>query len=566
MFDVSSILDRRREHWILATMLLVLHVALQVRIGSALAASLMMVHLGFFFLWQPIWQRDQRLDLTGTLLILLFTAAVIVALNWWLLFAWHILLIGIVAGRSLSTRKERYAYMLTLAFLVSELLIGVVPQLFDVGPLAPAVVSVFQVGLVALPGLLLLLPVTQTGQRQTFPIEFFRGIIIALITALLAVGSVLMTLQRAADYPTALFISLLAVSALLLFISWLITPTAGSGLGALWEQSVLNIGTPFEAWITRLAALAEAESSADAFLSAAIEELIALPWVVGAAWSAAQMTDLRGVRTPNSTQIQTPLLTVTLFLERPPGPALLLHCHLLMQILGHFYAAKRREQEQAHQAQLKAIYETGARLTHDIKNLLQSLKLMTAAAQAPGGPGQAREEEQLKLLKRQLPHVVQRLQLALDKLQQPAPGGGAQQALYQWWQQLVSRYDNGGIAFTATIDDQDVPVPGECMDSVVENLLDNARGKAAADPLLRISVALASAGGRFTLSVTDSGNRIPAAIAAQLFRQTVASQSGLGVGLYQAHEQALRAALELRLAENRDGCVRFELSGAGGSG
>ena len=43
----------------------------------------------------------------------------------------------------------------------------------------------------------------------------------------------------------------------------------------------------------------------------------------------------------------------------------------------HFYIAKIREKTLTQQTHLKAIYETGARITHDIKNLLQSFWLDT---------------------------------------------------------------------------------------------------------------------------------------------------------------------------------------------
>jgi hypothetical protein len=43
-------------------MLIVLNLALRSDFGGALSASLMTAHLGLFFLWQPIWQTDQRLD------------------------------------------------------------------------------------------------------------------------------------------------------------------------------------------------------------------------------------------------------------------------------------------------------------------------------------------------------------------------------------------------------------------------------------------------------------------------------------------------------------------------
>ena len=554
LFDLSAVLDRRRDHWVLALMLLVLHTALNADLESQVARALMTAHLGLFFLWQPIWQRDQRLDWPAVSLILIFTATFIGLLNGWLLFAWLILLIGIVAGRSRTARRERYAYMVTLAFLVSELLIQVVPLVFKIGPLESAVVNAFQFGLFVLPLTLLLLPAA-SPPRQTYPIEFFRGIIIALITALLAVGSVVITLQRNLDYPTALFVALLAVGAFLVFISWLITPATGTGLGALWEQSVLNIGTPFEDWITSLAQLAAREDSPSHFLRAAMSELTTTPWVRGVNWLAQEVSDHCGTTTGRSTQIDTEHLNVTLYLDHSLGPALLLHCRLLIETLSHFYAAKLRERAQTHLAHLQAIHETGARLTHDIKNLLQSLKLMASATPLDA----EHNEAHLRQLQRQLPLVVQRLQVALDKLNQPSEVTGETVALREWWQALQARHEGRGLRFQESIADPALRVPGECLDSVVENLLDNARQKPATDPL-GITVNLEGRASDFTLSVTDSGAVIAAALVPLLFRQTVPSHTGLGIGLYQAYQQASRDGLTLALVDNREGRVCFALT------
>ena len=553
MFDIAAILDRRREHWVLAMMLLALHATVVAGAGSGVGASLMTTHLGLFFLWQPIWRRDERLDWTTALIVVVFTAGCAMALGWLVLFAWVVVLIGIVAGRSLDTRKERYAYMLTLAVLIAELLIGIVPPAFAIIALNPTVSNVFKIVLTVAPLSLLLLPPV-TAPRATFPIEFFRGIIIALITALLALGSVVLSYQRAVDYPTALFVALIAVAGFLLFLAWLIAPDTRSGLGSLWEKSVLNIGTPFEAWIARLAELAAREDSPAALYAAALEDLLGMPWVAGIRGADAS---LRGRETEHHAHLESGPVDITLYAERPIGPALRHHSRLLIEILGQFCIAKEREVEQAHQAQLKAIYETGARVTHDIKNLLQSLKLMAT----PVAPGDApREEEQLRRLRRQLPQVVQRLQVALDKLQQPAAPVTERRSLAAWWQQLCARCEGQGIAMSARMSNPGLQVPDECLDSVVENLLDNARQKRLVEPAIGVSVTLQNRGERYRVEVLDDGRAVPAAVAATLFRKTVTSANGLGVGLYQAHELAARSGLTLTLAENRDGAVRFRLS------
>jgi signal transduction histidine kinase len=546
-------LGPRFERVVLPLLLLVLHVAVLGDLAQPATRALMTAHLGLFFLWQPIWQRDQRLDWPALTLILVFTATFVGFLSGWMLFAWLIVLVGLVAGRARAARRERYAYMLTLILLIAELLIMVVPQLFRIGPINAVVVEVFRFGLFAIPLTLWFLPTTTRGIPQTYPIEFFRGIIIALITALLALGSVLLSIENRLDYPTALFTSLLVVAAFLIFISWLITPTAGTGLGALWEKSVLNIGTPFETWITQLAELAAESADPDAFLSAAMDALTATPWVSGAHWRTAAGTGHAGRDTGHSTEITTDHLTVTLQLEQTLGSTLLLHCRLLIETLSHFHAAKCREQEQAHQAHVLAIHETGARLTHDIKNLLQSLQLLTGATSAQPG----REGAQLQLLQHQLPVITQRLQVALDKLSRPHERAPALIAVSAWWQQLVARHPTN-VRFHADISTPEREIPADCFDSVVENLLDNARYKALTTP---IEVTLIAHSEKLRLIVTDSGAPVPPAIVPVLFRQSVTSQQGFGIGLYQAHQQAAQAGCTLALIENRDGCVRFELSG-----
>ena len=434
-------------------------------------------------------------------------------------------------------------------------------MIFEIGELNNAVHYSFRLAWVVLPFLLFLFPTSSVAQRETFPVDFSRGITIALMTALLALSSVLMTYELNVEYPIALVVSLLILSSFLVLISWLITPGTGSGLGALWEKSVLNIGTPFESWLSSLEQLARQRQQPREFLDAALEELCEIPWIQGAQWSA---DDQRGGM-PNTAEFNTLLATdaleVTLFTDRPVGPSLLIHCRLLIQVLSHFYSAKMRESEQASQAHLQAVHETGARLTHDIKNLLQSLKTTTAAIlEDTDSNNKEREQQRQSLLRRQLPQITQRLQLALDKLQLPSPQARKRGAISAWWAQLVARHDTENIEFLADIHDGELGLPWECFDSVVENLLDNARNKAQTSDPIQIKVGLYEDNGHVVLSVVDNGEAIEATMANQLLSQPVASDDGFGIGLYQSAQQALVNDYRLVLSENIDGAVRFTLT------
>ena len=553
----NPILDRRHEHWLLASMLLVLHTALDAGLDSYLANALMIAHLGLFFLWQPIWQRDQQVDLPALLVVTVLVAAML-WLNWWTVFAWLVVLIGILAGRSFSTRQERYVYMLSLAMLVSELLVTGTAMLFLGKPLAPGIAQTFRIGLYLLPAVLYAMPPITVPQRDPFAVDFFRGITFALLTALLAVFSVLMTLRLGIEYPLALVATLMALGVFLFFLSWITTPGAGSiGLLAVWEKSVLNIGTRFESWLGNVSNLASQRPEADDFLDDAVAQLVDIPWIAGAAWASATSSGMHGQRSDHELALDTEGLAVTFYTERSVSSALLIHCRLLVQVLGHFYLAKLRENEQAGAAHLRAVHETGARVTHDIKNLLQSLHTLAAALQTSGDVQQ--EQRGLELLKRRLPDVAQRLQVALDKLQRPGNQTPTLVAVAQWWRGVGERLGDGDVTLKAAIDDPEVRVPAECFDSVVDNLIDNARHKVGAGQARSIGLTLEVDRARVRCTVSDDGTAIDETTTRHLFRRPMSSATGLGIGLYQAAELARRTGCELKLAENRDGCVCFEL-------
>jgi signal transduction histidine kinase len=555
-------LDRRHEHWLLASMLLVLHTALDSGLETHLASALMVTHLGLFFLWQPIWQREQRVDLPALMVTMVLVAAML-WLNWWTVFAWLVLLIGIVAGRSFSTRQERYVYMLSLAMLVSELLISCTVHLFLGKPLAPGIAQTFRIVLYLLPAVLYAMPPITGPQRDPFPVDFFRGITFALLTALLAVFSVLMTLRLDIDYPLALVATLMALGVFLFFLSWITTPRAGSiGLLAVWEKSVLNIGTRFETWLANVSNLASQQPQADDFLDDAVAALVDIPWIAGAAWTSASSTGMHGHASPYELFLETEALAITLYTERSVSSALLIHCRLLVQVLGHFYVAKQRENEQAGAAHLRAVHETGARVTHDIKNLLQSLNTLAAALQSASGEHQ--EQRGFELLKRRLPDIAQRLRVALEKLQRPQVQAPTMVAAAHWWRQQCERLADGDVELKADIAADDELLPGECFDSVVDNLIDNARHKLAAGTARHITLAFSVHEGLAQCQVVDDGVAVEESIAQQLFRRPLSSTTGLGIGLYQAAELARRSGCELRLAENRDGRVCFELRCARG--
>src|SRR5690606_30865812 len=98
----------------------------------------------------------------------------------------------------------------------------------------------------------------------------------------------------------------------------------------------------------------------------------------------------------------------------------------------------------------------------------------------------------------------------------------------------------------------------DLFESVATNLLQNALDKRKAVGKLRIAAALQWNNG-FSLRVTDDGEAISDALATQLFNAPVQSNSGLGVGLYQAAKFAKEQGYRLELEDNRRGSVCFVL-------
>jgi signal transduction histidine kinase len=241
------------------------------------------------------------------------------------------------------------------------------------------------------------------------------------------------------------------------------------------------------------------------------------------------------------------------------SPALHWHLHLLGLLLGEFYLAKLREEELRQASYLQAVHETGARMTHDIKNLLQSLNALCSAAIGQ----ENRDSPELQaLLRRQLPVIARRLSETLDKLQRPQTSAepAALVGARAWWEALARQYRSEGVQFESGALPAEALLPRSLFDNVADNLLRNALAKRATDEATMVRVAL-QIGEEATLRVRDSGSAVPAGVEPTLLRAPINSRTGLGIGLYQAARLAESKGYRLVLESNTDGNVCFALSG-----
>ena len=165
------------------------------------------------------------------------------------------------------------------------------------------------------------------------------------------------------------------------------------------------------------------------------------------------------------------------------------------------------------------------------------------------------------ILERQLPQLTKRLQGTLDKFQNPAlNSSGISVPADEWWKDVLSRYRDGEILFTATVESNPT-LPATLFDTMLENCLENTRKKKQHEPEIQITVRFRVEGGQPRLTITDSGSAIPELAAQELFQVPVSQprDGGLGIGLFQASRQALQAGYRLSLSENTTGRVSFDL-------
>ncbi len=550
------------RYWrlLFVAMLVLLHLTAMRGVEDIWARALMLAHFGLFILWQPFMRGEQNLTPLQLAVIALACVLALFFWNWWLMLLWLGMLAGVVGGKvfQFRTRWQRNFHLTVLAYLVSLLLIWVFPQLLPGFSQTRELTQLAQYGLPLLFLVMLVLPAeTETGDAPHM-VDFLYSAFLFMIIALLVLGSfAFMTLGKV-NYPIALTYSLLLIAGILLLLGLAWNPRAGfGGLSMVFSRYLLSVGLPFEKWLYFLADLSQLEPQPEKFLQRACAGLGKLPWVSGGTWRSAPYSGEFGQPSKNTVEYAGGELQLRVYTQYNLSPTLTWHFHLLGQMLGEFYLAKLREQKLQQQSYMQAVYETGARLTHDVKNLLQSLNVLCAAAEQEAGGS----DELQALMRRQLPVITQRLQQTLDKMRRPAIDDSPLVPARSWWRNLQRSYAGQNIEFREGEIGDEATLPQELFDSAAENLIQNAMGKRKLQGNFAISVSFAC-GDTARLEVCDGGRAIAVETATELLRGPVPSDSGLGIGLYQVARHAEVSGFSLALAHNADGKVSFVLAGA----
>ncbi len=505
------------------------------------ARGLMLAHFGLFIMWQPFMQAERRLTPSQALAIVAIGLCILYLLNGWLLALWVSVLAGIVGGKVFlfQARWLRRFYLVVLLYLISLLLIWIVPTswLFIVMLAIPAEADL-----------------AETPQI----VDFFYAALIFLLLVALVLGSFAFMTVRGLQYVMALSYSMLMIAGVLLLLSFAWNPRAGfAGLSMYFSRYLLSVGLPFERWLHFLAELSQLETKPERFLKEACVGLTRLPWVSGGFWHTADESGDFGKVSRNSVEFTNQEIHLRVFTRQPLSPSLIWHFHLLGQLLGEYYIAKQREQKLQQQTYVQAVHETGARMTHDVKNLLQSLNVLCAAAERDTPPDAT---ELSSLMRRQLPAITQRLQQTLDKLQKPDTSNARFVQAKTWWEGLQRSYADRGVEFALEALEETVMLPKELFDCAGDNLLQNALRKRKLDGSVTVRASF-RCNGAIEFSVCDSGAPVAAEVLKGLLRGPVPSETGFGVGLYQASRLAEISGFSLQLRENNPGKVCFSLRG-----
>lgn len=548
----------RAQDW-LALMLVGLHAALVFGIHTGVARGFLLFHFGCFLLWQPLFRGEHRLIGAQVVLVLAAAALLVLVPSLWFMAFWIALLLALIGGQvpSHQGRGRRLVSLCAGTYLLMVLLVWVVPHLLQPAPYSDALLEVVRYGpLLLIAPMVVVRTESPKGPTTVSPVDLLYSALLFFLVVVLVLGAFVIRQVSNINYVMALAEALLVIAALLLLLSWLWDPRGGfTGLGQVVTRYFLSVGTPFEQWMQRLADLAQQERDPERFLELAAQEIAHLPWISGIDWASPMRQGTAGHVARHATDCSVGRLKLNVYTRWAAGPSLIVHMRLLTRLLADYYEAKVREREQRNNAYMLAISETGTRLTHDVKNLLQSLRsLCSAAEMSQDGDANALRG----LVQRQLPQITQRLQTTLDKLSHRRLEKLEWGPALNWWNAFQQRHGRDAVQFRLGEMAAEATLPGDLFDSVTENLVQNALAKQQVKPDLTITVDL-EARPQARLTVTDDGDPVPPGIRAELFVGPVKSARGLGVGLYQAARQATEHGYRLRLDDGYSGGVRFVL-------
>ena len=516
-----------------------------------------LAHIGLFLIWQPFVRQSYQLKHRS----LLFSGILLTTLMFWLpawgVVLWIIVLLSLIGGRASLAGGTRARFLAFYALILMLLLLAI-PSAFSVAKLPTPLSWLSHVGVLVAILLMLTLSGSNVASNVSNLVDFVHSLFVMFIMSVLVFGSLVLMLVNGSEYIFALLQSILIITTGLFVLAWAWNPRDGfTGIGNIFTRYVLSIGLPVDRWVELLTELSLQEEDPELFLEKSCVALVeGLPWVLGISWQTNRGKARYGEIAGHSTRFEYDELNLDLYAQYQLTTTLLFHFNVPMRLLLKFYADKKRETVLKQMSYMQAIHETGARLTHDIKNILQSLNALCAASNEPAAELSA---EYQALLKRQLPAISNRLSEAITKLNAPANVNLKQLTLSKDWIASLSSNYSEDKRINITTSNLTGNLPADLFSNVVNNLVQNALVKETSSQPINVGIYLSTNELGAVLDVTDSGNKITDEVLQDLFVRPVKSSKGLGIGLFQSAQYANEFGYSLVLLENKSGRVTFRL-------
>jgi len=539
----------------MAAVLLIYHFLVWSITDPPFQLAFTLILYGLFLLWQPLWSKDIKVRKIPAAFIGIFLIILANLFPKESFIFFGLILSGLIGSRLLIQSSFRSFDLLALLIIIIEMAVGVVPSAFAEIRL-PGLFADYMQTLVLVPILLFFFaPNPDNKRRGRSQVDLMHGLLASTLIFLVLLGGIVINLLYGVDYIDGLLLTVFIVSTLTIGISWFWNPGIGySGIGVLWNRYAMTIGGPFEVWISTLTTLIEERFLTPAeYLETACDHLVDNDWLNGIQWNFENYRINVGEKLgPRLEYSLSKNITVDLYYKSNPGNALEQHTILLIRMAYQFYLAKLNQEIVRAQEHFATIHHTGARLTHDMKNILQSIKTSLDILSDDSDT-----QEQQKLLQTNLTQISGRLESTLNKLK--APKLDTQINLvdcHEWMDQLEAQHhSNQKFEFSRDIE-SNIPLPVDLFDSIAENLINNALRKKSSH---RVKVRLLSNDDITLLSICDDGDAIKSEVEVDLFNQPISSGSGMGIGLYQSAIMAGAFNFELELSQNEPGKVCFNL-------
>src|SRR5512135_3345305 len=210
----------RFSRWLSFSMLVVLHLVLWVGPGSIWRHPLLLMHLGLFLLWQPLWRGESKLHLGGAAFIIAMSLIALFWLNWWILAFWVSVLFALVGGRvfAFHTRWQRLYYLLMMAYLLAILILYVVPKLFALPEMGEVMGNLMNVALPLLLVVMAFIPVEREQAESEQAVDFIYILLLFTLLTLLVLGSLAFMILGQVGYIGALLRTLFIIATVLLVL------------------------------------------------------------------------------------------------------------------------------------------------------------------------------------------------------------------------------------------------------------------------------------------------------------------------------------------------------------